>query len=277
LNERAERYGILLTLAYDGTDFHGYQRQAGLRTVQAVVEDAIARVDPEASTLRACSRTDAGVHASDQKVAFTGTRGMPAFAYLKEIERHLPGDVAVVAAADCDPSYDPRFDACEKTYHYRVRAGRARDPLRDRTHLHLHRGMHRKGVPLDCSEVSTCLSMDAMREAASHLVGTHDFAAFRAAGDPRRTTTRTLHELSIEREEGTHDCLRIVVRGNSFMKHMVRILSGTLLEVGREHREPAWVKALLESGVDRHSCGPTAPPQGLVLVSVVLGRIRNER
>jgi tRNA pseudouridine38-40 synthase len=272
LDERSERRGVLLTLAYDGTDFHGYQRQAGLRTVQQVVEEALARVDPWASTLRACSRTDAGVHAVDQKVAFTGTRAMPAFAYWKELERHLPRDVAVVAAADCDPSYDPRFDAREKTYHYRVRVGRARDPLRDRTHFHLHRGMVRRGVPLDCSDVSACLDVEAMREAASHFVGTHDFNAFRAAGDARRTTVRTIHELSIEREEGTNDCLRLVVRGNSFMKHMVRILAGTLLDVGREHHDASWVKTLVEPGVDRRAGGPTAPPQGLVLVSVVLGR-----
>jgi tRNA pseudouridine38-40 synthase len=276
LTQPAERRGVLLTLAYDGTDFHGYQRQEGLRTVQEVVEYALARVDPEASKLRACSRTDSGVHALDQKVSFAGTRPMPAFAYWKELERHLPHDVAVVGAADCDPGYDPRFDAREKTYHYRVRVGRARDPLRDRTHLHLHRGMYRKGVPPECSDASVCLSLEAMREAASYFVGHHDFCAFRAAGDERRTTTRTIHELSIEREEGTNDCLRFVVRGSSFMKHMVRILSGTLLEIGREQRDPTWVKALLEPGTDRHASGPTAPPQGLVLVSVVLGRLRSE-
>ena len=273
MTEYSAARGILLTLAYDGTDFHGYQRQAGLRTVQEVVEAAIVRVDSGASTLRACSRTDAGVHALDQKVAFTATRPIPAFAYMREIERYLPRDVAVVAAEERPLGYDPRFDAKEKTYHYRVRVGRARDPLRDRTHLHLHRGMHRKGVPLDCSDVSVCLSLDAMREAASLLVGTHDFAAFRAAGDARRTTVRTIHELRVEREEGTNDCVRFVVRGSSFMKHMVRILSGTLLEVGREHHAPSWVSGMLEPGRDRHAAGPTAPPQGLVLVSVVLGRL----
>lgn len=275
MNERPAKRGVLLTLAYDGTDFHGYQRQDGLRTVQSEVERALEKVDPWASRLRACSRTDTGVHALAQKAAFTGTRDMPAFAYWKELERHLPRDVAVVDAEECALDYEPRFDAVEKTYHYRVRVGPSRDPLRDRTHFHLFRGMIRKGTR-ESTDVGVSLSLEAMREAASYLVGTHDFVAFRAAGDERKNTVRTIHELSIEREEGTTDALRIVVRGNAFMKQMVRIISGTLLEVGRERREPSWVKTLVEPGKDRRHAGPTAPPQGLVLVSVVLGRDRAE-
>jgi len=271
--KRVPRYGILLTVSYDGTDFHGYQRQtSNLRTVQAVLEDALHDFDPTASTLRAASRTDAGVHALGQKIAFTTERDLPAVAYLKELERRLPRDVSVREAEACAPNYTPRFDARYKTYLYRVRIGQTPDPLRDRYHYRLNGAHFRPGARSDERDIAEALNLDALNEAARYFLGRHDFRAFRDSSDQRESTEREMIRAEVVRDPEHRDAIRIIVEGDAFMKQMVRIMVGTLLEVGRERRPPAWIKELLSSEADRRDAGPTAPPEGLVLMEISLGR-----
>ncbi|MDW8362564.1 MAG: tRNA pseudouridine(38-40) synthase TruA [Myxococcales bacterium] len=269
MGEAAGHAGLLLTVAYDGTAFSGFAAQPGRRTVQGVLQSAIATLTGERVELRGASRTDAGVHATGQRVAFDTARRMPLDRWVRAFGAVLDADVAVRAVHECDPGYNPRLDARHKRYRYLLHLGPARDPLwRTRAwHLGLrfaHPDARRGGPWLD---------VEAMRRAAALLVGTHDFSAFAAAGDRRADRTRTLFEVRVaERAHDEADLVSIDVVGTAFLQHMVRILVGTLVEVGRGHRAPEYVGTLLRPGASRASAGPTAPPHGLCLVEVALGR-----
>jgi tRNA pseudouridine38-40 synthase len=264
---------VLLVVAYDGTDFHGYQEQRGTRTVQGVLADALARLEGDHGKVRGTSRTDAGVHAMAHPIAFDTTRKMPPKGWLMQLNQRLPDDLAVRDAFECAPDYDPRFHASKKLYRYRVHAGVARDPLRARTSWLLGPSRTRKHGEGDVSSIGYWLDVDAMRDAAARLVGTHDFAAFKAADDPRTNTVRTLSAVRIlPGFADESDGLAIEVEGDAFMKNMVRILAGTLLDVGRGRFAPSHVDHLLSPSATRAECGPTAPAHGLVLVRVELRR-----
>jgi tRNA pseudouridine38-40 synthase len=265
-------HGVRLTVAYEGTDFSGFAAQPGQRTVQGVLEQAAARVCGHPVAIRGSSRTDAGVHAEGQVVAFASARELSPERWVPALNRYLPDDVAVRAAAPCAPDYAPRFDAQDKTYRYLFHLGAARDPLL-RRHA-WHAGKLVRGL-LRGPHGEARLDLAAMREVCAALRGTHDFRAFRAAADARENTTRTLLRLSLEASyRGDPSLLAFEVQGHAFMMNMVRILAGTLLEVGRGRLTPAQVAALLGSGGERRSAGMTAPPHGLTLVSVTLGRPR---
>jgi len=268
-------HGVRLVVAYDGTRFHGYQAQDGQRTVQGVLEDAIVGVTGRRTRARAAGRTDAGVHALGQVVAFDSDKLLPARSWAMALNAHLPEDAAVQDAVSCEPGYNPRFDAVEKTYRYVLDLGLARNPLfRDRA-WHLGPQLDRRfveGAPLSDHEV--ILDKLAMRDAAAAFVGTHDFRALRAADDQRENTTRTLRRVELlERYWDQERLLAIEVTGDAFMKNMVRILTGTLLDVGRNRLSVDSLAALLSAQGDRRQAGPTAPACGLSLVSVKLGRI----
>jgi tRNA pseudouridine38-40 synthase len=238
-----------LTLEYDGAGFAGWQRQPGQRTVQGAVEDALARLSSEPVRVRAASRTDAGVHAEGQ-VAFARLETPLAPDALRRAANGLlPPDIAAVDAAEAPEGYDPRRAARAKLYRYRIWNGASPSPLRAaRT--------HRAFTPLDLA---------AMREAAGHLVGCHDFRCFQAARAAPGPTVRTLHRLGIEGE--TRGEVRLLVEGDGFLRHMVRILAGTLVEVGIGRRDPSGIPALLAAR-ERSQAGPTAPARGLCLVWV---------
>lgn len=248
---------VLLTLAYDGTAFAGWQRQPGQRTVQGVLEDAIEAMDGAPHRARGASRTDSGVHATGQRVGFDPAREIPPYGWVHGLNGKLPDDVAVTAAEAREPGYDPRFDAVGKHYRYVIHTGEVRDPLlRDRV-WHV-------GRPLD---------VEAMHRAAQLLLGRHDFVAFQAANDERDNTVRTLTRIDVRGAFADDPRLvAIDVEGNAFLKNMVRILAGTLVEVGRKRFDAARVGALVAEGAQRPAAGPTAPPQGLTLVSIALGR-----
>ncbi|MFO0695519.1 MAG: tRNA pseudouridine(38-40) synthase TruA [Polyangiales bacterium] len=266
-------HGVLLVVAYDGTEFHGYQEQPNARTVQGTLAAALAKLEGRHGRLRGSSRTDSGVHAMAHPVAFGTDRLMPPRGWLMQLNTLLPDDLAVRAVEPCPPGYDPRFDAVTKLYRYRVHVGYGRDPLRDRISWFLSPSRARKDVEERSRDVATWLDVEAMRDAARRLEGTRDFAAFKAADDPRTNTVRTLRRVSIEPGFGGEtDSLAIEVRGDAFMKNMVRILAGTLVDVGRGRFAPAHVDHLLSGKASRAECGPTAPAQGLVLVEVELGR-----
>jgi len=258
------RHGVRLVLRYEGTAFAGYQEQPGQRTVQGVLQDAVERVAGHPIKARGASRTDAGVHADGQVVAFDTTRVLPPERWGLALNRYLPDDVAVRTAESCAVGYTPRFDAQHKTYRYLLHVGPLRDPLLRTRVWHLGRQLRSLRGPLDLA---------AMRDAAARLVGTHDFKAFRAADDERELTVRTLHAFEvIDAYLGNAELIALEVVGSAFMKNMVRILTGTLVEVGLGRMAPGAVSALLEASAQRSAAGPTAPALGLTLVSMVLGR-----
>ena len=267
----AALHGVRITVAYDGGGFAGFAAQRGQRTVQGVLVEAAERVCRHPVAVRGTSRTDSGVHALGQVAAFASTRALVPERWALALNRYLPEDVAIRDAAPCPPDYDPRFDARDKTYRYLFHLGHARDPLlRDRAwHVgnqlrRLSRGLHGEAL----------VDLAAMREACAVLSGTHDFRAFRAAADTRENTLRTLRLTLTETYANDPALLAFEVQGEAFMMNMVRILAGTLIEVGRGRLTPAQVAALLAPGGDRRGAGMTAPPHGLTLVSVTLGRLR---
>ncbi len=282
-----------LTIAYDGTDFCGWQKQeplappadsplpavpaamiagtlhdaeAGadrlqLRTVQHVVERAVVQIVRERVVLHGASRTDSGVHALGQVAAFTCSgddegpeaprgSGWPLSRGTERLRRalngRLPEDVLVTAVEAVHAEFNPIRDATSKAYSYTLHVGHER-PLWDRRFVH---------------QVHDRLDLDAMRRAATLLIGTHDFAAFAAAGHGRQSTVRTIFGCDIT--PASPDRLRIDVSGNGFLWNMVRIIAGTLVEVGRGRMAAESIPGIIASG-RRDRAGPTLPPTGLRL------------
>jgi tRNA pseudouridine38-40 synthase len=242
-------HGVLLEVAYDGTTFHGWAAQAGVRTVEETLHGAVLAVDPRASRVRGTSRTDAGVHAEGQLVAFDAELAIPARGWTLGLNQHLPDDVAVRAARAIAPGFAPRFTSRGKRYRYRVLVDPVRDP-RWRTRA------------WRVSEVDP----EAMQREGEVAVGTHDFVAFRSAGDERAVTVRTLTRVEVEREADPR-ILSVVVEGNAFLYNMVRILVGTMVDVGRGRLRPGALARALETR-ERRVAGVTAPAHGLVLEQV---------
>jgi tRNA pseudouridine38-40 synthase len=244
-------HGVLLEVAYDGTEFHGWAAQSGARTVEETLRGAVLALDPRASRLRGTSRTDAGVHAEGQLVAFDAEREIPAKGWTLGLNQHLPEDVAVRSARGVPPGFSPRFASRGKRYRYRVLADPVRDP---RWRVRAWR----------VSELDPA----AMQREGQAALGTHDFAAFRSAGDERATTVRTLTRVDVERGPDPR-VLSVVVEGDAFLYNMVRILVGTMVDVGRGRLAPGAVARALETR-ERRVGGVTAPAHGLVLEKVHL-------
>jgi tRNA pseudouridine38-40 synthase len=264
--------GVRLTVAYDGTALAGFQRQPDVRTVQSELEAAIAHVTQHPVVVRGAGRTDAGVHAEGQVVAFDTERELPPRRWLLALNRYLPDDVSVRAVSECAPGYNPRYDALDKLYRYLFYLGLGRSPLLRHRAWHMGRGGPHSDVAEPLSRACP-LDLPAMHRAAAALVGTHDFRAFRASDDVRENATRTLH--SVDLLEGFHDqphVLALEVRGSAFMKNMVRIIAGTLIAVGRGRMTPEEVAASLHAAATRSRLADTAPAHGLTLVHVTLGR-----
>lgn len=253
----ARPHGVLLTLAYDGRAFAGFVRQRGQRTVAGELSRAIAAVDPDASKLRVVSRTDAGVHARGQRVSFATTRDISSRGWVLALSQNLPDDVAVVRAVAVPPEYDPRHHAQWKRYRYLIHHSPVSDPF-------LAGRAWRLYYKLD---------LDVMRREATRLVGRHDFAAFRGAADVRTSTERTIEDVTIESSSGPSGAtISIAVTGDRFLYNMVRIIVGTLVDVGRGHLPEGTVSEGLSTR-KRDSVGMTAPPDGLYLEHVELGEI----
>lgn len=266
-------HGVRLRVAYDGSELAGWQRQPGLRTVQGELERAVSAIAGTPIEVRGASRTDAGVHAEGQVAAFDCALELPMTGWVRALNGKLPPDIAVRSAEPCPVGYRPRFDAKEKVYRYLLHLGPVRDPQWRRMVWHLgpRRARPRRGgAP---TRASDWLDLDAMSAAAKRLEGTHDFRAFRASGDPRENTIRTLTRVAVLPGFcGREDLVAIEVHGTAFLQHMVRILVGTLVEVGRERMRAEDVGALLGPSATREKAGETAPACGLTLVHVELGR-----
>lgn len=239
---------ILLVLEYDGTEFHGFQRQDGLRTVQGELERALAVMLGEEARLRSSSRTDAGVHALAHPVNFLTEKERPLKAYFLGCNSLLPPDLAVRQALEVPLDFDARSDSLGKRYRYAVLNTRGRRPAMERTAWHVE-------WPLD---------IERMQAAARHLLGEHDLSAFRSAHCDSLSTERYVRAIDISRKG---DLVEIEIEANAFLRNMARIITGTLVEVGRGKRDPAWVLELLNNRI-RAEAGMTAPAKGLCLLRV---------
>jgi tRNA pseudouridine38-40 synthase len=240
---------IRLVVEYDGTDFHGWQVQGdGARTVQGELQRAVLEMTGEASIVRGASRTDAGVHALGQVAHFDTVSAIDAGQFAPGLTALTGADVAVVRSEEAEPGFSARHDARGKAYRYSIWNCRLPSPLARRTSWHVR-------APLDVTR---------MRLGAAHLVGEHDFAAFRAAACDAPTTVRTITRLGVEPRDGLID---LTVAGTAFLQHMVRIIVGTLVLVG-QGRIGADDVARIRDSRDRREAGQTAPPQGLCLIGV---------
>jgi len=240
---------LKLVVEYDGTDFSGWQRQDGQRTVQGTLEDTVHQLLGERVEVRGAGRTDAGVHAAGQVASLSLQSRIPATGFLRGMNSLLPADVAIVDSAEAAATFDARFSARGKLYRYRIWNHFVRSPLHARTSWHCRR-------PLD---------LDRMRQAAALLCGEHDFRGFRASDCDRRNTVRVIRRFDLAKQGAL---IELDVEATAFLKNMVRILVGTLADVGRGKRELPDVLRALETG-DRAAGGVTAPAAGLTLAHVI--------
>lgn len=242
---------LRLTISYDGTDFHGWQVQPGLVTIQGILEGILGGIEGAPVHVAGSGRTDAGVHALAQTAAVTLTNPIPAANLKKAVNRLLPVTIRVMDAVETHLDFHPRFDAVAKTYEYRLFRGEVCSPF-DR------RYMHHFPYPCDWAR---------MAEFARLLEGKHDFSSF-AAKDNRdnagKSKVRDIYRSSMATEG---DYVRYTVRGSGFLKHMVRNLVGTLLQAGKGNLDEAGLRGLL-TGQEGRKGGPTAPAAGLCLLGV---------
>jgi len=237
------------TISYDGTLFSGYQVQPGKRTVQSEIEAALKKLHKGNDVkITASGRTDAGVHAKGQVIHFDSPLIIPEESWVKALHAHLPDDIVIRKAEKAEPGFHARFDAIGKEYRYVVRLSQERDPFTRHYQFHF----------------TYPLNVEWMREAASCLIGTHDFTSFCSAKSEVIDRVRTISEIDLIEEDE-----RLVFRfcGNGFLYNMVRILTGTLLEVGRGLRAPEEMTYILQQK-DRKLAGKTAPAHGLYLWEV---------
>ena len=247
---------IKLTIAYDGADFHGWQFQPGIPTIQGALHDALQQITQEKLTVHGASRTDAGVHALGQVAHFKTRSTLPAEEIQRAMNALLPPSVRIMAAEEVGQDFHSRWMAQGKTYRYRIYRGPVLPPFDYRRALHYP-------WPLDES---------AMAEAARLFEGKHDFTSFAASSgseedDKDRDMQRLIHSSEIVREPNS-DELAYLVRGRSFLRYMVRKMVGTLLDVGRGKLVPDDILRLYQLR-DRAKSGPTVPPQGLCMVQVM--------
>ena len=242
---------ILIVAQYDGTDFAGWQHQPEQRTVQTTLAQAIEHMVGHAAELFASSRTDAGVHARMMPVSFETERDhIPTTGFVKGLNTLLPADLSVTDARDMPLGWRPRDAAVAKTYTYRLQLG-------PRRALSQRFTWWRPKEELDLA---------AMRVGAAHFLGEHDFAAFRSVHCDAHTTRRRMYRVDVSQPDPDR-VVSVVVTGNAFLRNMVRIIAGTLVEVGAGRRAPASVATALASGA-RTDAGPTAPACGLTLTEV---------
>ncbi|HTP68418.1 MAG TPA: tRNA pseudouridine(38-40) synthase TruA [Dongiaceae bacterium] len=246
---------IKLTIAYDGTDFHGWQIQANKPTVQGEIVSILRRLTQENTQLLGAGRTDAGVHALGQVGSFRTQSSLSALEFQRALNALLPATIRIVDSEETGPDFSARWSAKGKVYRYRIYRGRVVPPMLWRFVLHYP-------FPLD---------EDAMRDAAARFVGMHDFSSFAAStgseeDDKERNMQREIFATELKRTENNEE-LWFTVHGRSFLRYMVRKMVGTLLDVGRGKLKPADIDRLYEVK-DRSKSGPTVPPQGLFMVSV---------
>lgn len=243
---------VRLWVAYDGTNYAGWQRQVGADTIQEELERAFGALLGRAVTVHGAGRTDSGVHALSQSAHVQIEKGPPSERLHLALNAMLPRDIRVLGTLDTAANFHSRFDAIGKRYRYRIRTEPVPFPI-GRRYFHWH-----PYGPLDLS---------SMRAAARHIVGTHDFACFatNSRNSAPRSTVRTLRSVHLFGDERGVD---ITVQGDGFLYNMVRTIAGSLLDIGRGKRGADWILEVLQSG-DRRTAGAVLPPEGLTLVRVL--------
>jgi len=246
---------LKLTLAYDGTAYVGWQRQDNGASIQQMVEEALIPFDADGPrpVVNGASRTDAGVHALGQVASVRVSVAHPRDAILRALNIRLPTDIRVLSVEEAPDTFHARIDAVGKRYRYRIAVAPVVLP------------MHRWFV----WHVPGRLNLVAMQEAAASLVGAHDFSAFQATGSSVLDTRRVIHRLEVV---AAGDELHVEIEGDGFLRHMVRIIAGSLVEVGVGTRTPAWL-GRARAGLDRRLAGRTAPAAGLCLERVFYGPV----
>lgn len=261
------RKNVLLTIAYDGAGFHGWQRQPSELTVQGHLETVMSRLFKTEIVLNGTSRTDAGVHAYGQRASFRAELGIPTEKIPMVVNNALSGaqkgayaisPVRILEAEDMPEEFHARFDSVGKQYIYHIRNSQSVNVF-GRNYVY---------------HVKEQLDVDAMAEGARHLVGTHDFKSFEASGgNPRETTVRTIYDAVIDAQESTDPMghsgrdIKLYIKGDGFLYNMVRIITGTLVDLGLGKIAPEEMENII-STADRRCAGHTAPPYGLYLAEV---------
>src|ERR1700737_4286550 len=244
-----------LTIAYDGTDFHGWQVQSNKPTIQGEITNILGRLTQERVALYGAGRTDAGVHALGQVASFKTLSSLSGNEFQRALNALLPPTIRIVGADEVGPTFHARWSATGKIYRYRIYRGKVVPPMLWRYVLH---------YPFPLDEPAMC-------EAATRFTGIHDFTSFAAStgsedDDKERTAQREIYSAELIRSPDGEE-LWFTVHGRSFLRYMVRKMVGTLLEIGRGKLRPEDIDRLFELK-DRSQSGPTAPPQGLVMVEV---------
>ncbi|MCH2183372.1 MAG: tRNA pseudouridine(38-40) synthase TruA [Mariniblastus sp.] len=241
-----------LIIAYDGTDYSGWQVQPNGITVQQRLEEAWQEVTGENARIIASGRTDAGVHAEGQVCSVESATQLDCVTLQRALNASCPDTISVLQVDWAPDGFHAIRDAVQKTYRYQIQFGHVRDPLQRQW---------RWFVP-------GLVDVEAVLQAARLLEGEHDFASFQAAGSDRKTTVRTVSRIDVrQRDHSVFSCLDIEVTADGFLYNMVRNIVGTLVRVGQGKRPPEWVQQVLDEK-DRTAAGPTAPPHGLFLVHV---------
>lgn len=239
---------IKMIIEYDGSNYHGFQRQDNAHSIQAEVEKQLYRISGETITICGAGRTDAGVHARGQVIAFNTDSSIPPERWSLVLNSYLPGDIRVLSSKAADPEFHPQFQAVSKRYAY-----------------YLYR---QKPGSVFYRRYALCntepLDINAMQEGCRHIIGNHNFKAFCASGSTSKTFERTVNRCSLK-ESGA--MIRLDIEADGFLYNMVRIIMGTLLETGRKRISANEIPAIIDSR-DRTRAGPTVPPQGLYLMCV---------
>ncbi len=239
---------IFLEIAYDGTNYSGWQVQNNAVSVQETIDKALSEwLSEEIHTIGA-SRTDAGVHARGNVAVFDTNSQIPADKFAFGLNSRLPSDICIQESFEVPMEFHPRFTETVKTYEYKILNRKFPDPTRRNDSLFYYGR----------------LDVDSMNEAASYLVGPHDFKSFCAVNHDAKTTVRTIYSAVVDKEE---DMITFQITGNGFLYNMVRIIAGTLIEVGKGKIKPESIKKIMEAR-DRQKAGPTAPAHGLTLVEI---------
>jgi len=250
---------IKLLLEYDGSNYHGWQSQKSGNTIQDILYERIVSITGSQIRLAGASRTDAGVHALGQVAAFSTNSDLSIDVLKRALNAKLPKDIRILAIEETDGAFNPRFDAVKKRYTYLMSIGRNESAF-----LHKYRW-----------QMKASLNLDAMKEAGSLLTGEHDFSSLRGSGCSAKTTVRHIHSLEITTLHTMEfmtvsinaGWIKISIEANAFLRHMVRNIVGTLVEVGKGRIAVKDVSAILNAR-DRTKAGPTAPAAGLFLEKV---------
>ncbi len=239
---------LKLTIAYDGTNYQGWQAQSTGSTIQGVLEGKISRITSESVRLHAAGRTDAGVHALQQVANFTTSHNIPTPSLAKALNSMLPDDIVINDIEEVEPDFQARYRAKSKKYIYRFLQQPRPSPFERQYAWHIRK-------PLD---------IDKMRQAAQSLLGEHHFGSFQGSGCNARNPVKNIHQLDFQ-----ENCqiLSFSIKASGFLRHMVRNIVGTLVDVGQNKLAPAELETIL-AAKDRTKAGPTAPPQGLFMAEV---------